>query len=311
MALPVLTASRLRDARSCQRLHKLKYLDGYRPAEDAATLSFGKLVHLGLEAWWSCTAPQDRLGAAFAALTGDADPFDMARARAMLTGYDTRWGDQVMKVVGVEVEFQTEMHNPETGAASRTWALAGKIDAIAELPDGRLMLVEHKTSSEDIAPGSSYWARLRLDSQISIYYEGARSLGLDVQGCIYDVLGKPALRPLKVNQKRKVDETPAEFFARCAEAIATEPNAYLQRGEVVRLEAEMSEAMADVWQMGRMLRENEIAERFPRNVDSCFKFGRACPFWAACSGEASLDSPLYRRSENVHPELELGAASAA
>ena len=310
--LPLLTASRLRDARSCQRLHKFKYVDGYRPAEEAETLYFGKLVHVGLEEWWACPNPDQRLDAALAAMqaAGPSDEFDAARARAMLVGYDSRWHDQELKVVGVEVEFKTELRNPETGAASRTWALAGKIDAIAELPDGRVVLVEHKTSSEDLSPGGSYWARLKLDGQISMYYEGARSLGLDVQGCIYDVLGKPAQRPLKVNQKRKVDETPDEFYARVAEAIAVAPAEYYRRGEVVRLEDEMREAMADVWQIGRMLHENEARGFFPRYVESCFKYGRACPFLPVCVGEASLDSYHYRKAGDVHPELE-GANGAA
>jgi hypothetical protein len=304
MALPLLTASRLKDARACQRLHRMKYIDGYRPVDDAETLRFGKLVHTMLEAWWR--ASDERLDAALAAVAGaECDPFDLARARAMLIGYDARWSGEQLETLGVEVEFRAPLINPETGAASRTWQLGGKIDAIARTPDGRVLLVEHKTSAEDVSPGSSYWARLRLDGQISVYYEGAASLGFDVQGVIYDVLGKPALRPYKVNQKRKVDETPEEFFQRCVEAIAEDPARYLARGEVVRLEADMVEALTDVWQIGRSLKENENAGRFPRNVDSCFKYGRPCAFWDVCAGQASLDDARrFRRIENIHPELE-------
>jgi hypothetical protein len=312
--LPLLTASRLRDARSCQRLHKFKYVDGYRPAVDAETLRFGKLVHVALEQWWKRTG-EDRLPAALAAMTAAAtaiecDPFEFARARAMVLAYDARWSAEQYETLAVETEFVAPLRNPETGAASRTWALGGKIDAIVRDQHGRVMLVEHKTSSLDLSPGSSYWAQLRLDAQISIYYEGARSLGFDVEGCLYDVLGKVAIRPLKVNQKRKIDETPDEFFQRCAEAYAEEPNRYLARGEVVRLEAEMAEALADIWQLGRSLHENALAKRWPRNVDSCFKFNRPCPFWSACTGEASLDDArFFRRAEATHEEL--GEANGA
>jgi hypothetical protein len=298
----ILSSSRLRDARACQRLHRFKYLDGYRPVADADVLRFGSLVHAGLEAWWK--APADRIDAALAAMrVGEADPFERGRAEAMVVGYDARWGDEAIEVLAVEVEFCTSLVNPETQARSRTWLLGGKIDAIVRI-DGRVLLVEHKTTSEDVTPGSSYWKRLRLDGQVSIYYEGARSLGFDVEGCVYDVLVKPGLRPYKVNQKRKADETPDEFRARCMETIGAAPSEYYARGEVVRLETEMADALTDIWQIGRMLRENELGDRFPRNVDSCVRYGRPCPFFSVCAGEASLDDPtLYRKSMNVHPEL--------
>jgi hypothetical protein len=88
------------------------------------------------------------------------------------------------------------------------------------------------------------------------------------------------------------------------EAVASDPNSYFLRAEVVRLEEEMREAMADVWQLGVSLRENMNAGRFPRNPDSCVSYGRTCQYFGVCSGEASLDDPaLFRRSEVAHPEL--------
>src|SRR3990167_5857191 len=125
------------------------------------------------------------------------DSFELGRARALLCGYDARWLDEAIETLAVEREFTVPLINPPTGAPSRTFVLSGKIDAIARFADGRTVIVEHKTSSEDISPGSEYWRRLTLDTQISAYYLGARSLGFEVDGCLYDVLGKPALRPLK------------------------------------------------------------------------------------------------------------------
>jgi hypothetical protein len=40
-----------------------------------------------------------------------------------------------------------------------------------------VLVVEHKTSSEDVTPGSFYWSRLRMDGQVSVYFDGARALG--------------------------------------------------------------------------------------------------------------------------------------
>ncbi len=186
-------------------------------------------------------------------------------------------------------------------------------------------MVEHKTSSEDIRPGSEYWRRLRMDGQVSVYYEGATSLGYTVGGCLYDVIGKPGIRPLSATpmEKRKYtkptkaepvsrlyagqrehDETPEEFRDRLLIAVAEDPEGYYQRGEVVRLEAEREEALFDIWQIGQQIREASLAKRAPRNPDACKNYGRTCPFFDVCTGQASLDDPkLFRISEGAHPEL--------
>lgn len=316
--LPMLTASRLRDARACQRRHKYRYIDGYAPLDDVAPLRFGTMFHLALAAWWD-HMPEFRLEFALAEIPATADPYEAAMARALITGYDARWADQAYEVLATEREFRVPLINPETDAKSRTWDLGGKLDVIARDSSGDTLIVEHKTTSEEIAPGSEYWKRLKLDGQVSIYYQGARAAGFDVSKCLYDVIRKPGQRPLKATPPDKVrlkkdgtpyadtrmaDETPAEYEARLMEAIAEDPNRYFARGEVVRLEAEMDEAMFDAWTLAQQLRAAEVADRFPRNPDACSQYGRTCAFFGVCSGEQSLDDPLlFKRMENVHPEL--------
>lgn len=250
------------------------------------------------------------------------DPFDLARAEAMLRGYHARWCDEAYEVIAVEAEFRAPLINPETGASSRTWQRGGKLDVVVREASGprRLGVVEHKTASEDITPGSPYWRKLRMDGQVSGYFLGADALGFPAEFCLYDVLAKPALRPYKATpiedrkfkkdgtlyaSQRTEDETPEAFRDRCLEAIIADPNAYFRRGEVVRLEAEAEEALFDDWQTAQQMREGERLRRFPRNPDACFKWGRACDFFDVCSGEASIEDPArFRRSEHVNPELE-------
>lgn len=343
--MALLTASRAKAARACKRLHHLEYDEGYRPATEEDVLRFGSLVHAGLEAWWNAKKagqPQDTwLDAALAALVGEMDPYDLARAQVAMTGYHLRWKDEPFEVLAVEVRFETDLRNPGTGRASRTWRLAGKIDVVVkDLRDGLVRVVEHKTCGEDCSPGSDYWRRLRMDGQVSVYFEGATALGYDASACLYDVLAKPALRPSAVpvldadgvkqvfdlhgERVRTKDgkkwretgdtaqgftlqtrpETPEEFKDRLLAAVAENPDRYFARGDVVRLEAEMNEALFDIWQLGLEVREGQVAKRFPRNSDACVRFGRTCPFWAACTGEASLDDPTkFTRLTNVHPEL--------
>lgn len=305
----LLTSSRAKDARACRRKHQLRYVLGFVSAIEAVVLRFGTLIHKGLEAWWlakQAGLPQEAwLDAALAATIGEADPYDRARAQVLLTGYHFRWKDEPYEVLAVEARFETELVNPETGHPSRTWRLGGKIDVVVrDLRTGLVMLVEHKTSAEDISPGSDYYKRLRLDGQVSIYFEGGRALGYDVAACIYDVIGKPRHRPLEANSRRAVAETPDEFRERLAAAVAEEPAKHFQRVEVVRLEQEMKDALLDVWQLGQQLREEQLAQRFPRNPDACTLYHRTCEYWPVCTGEASLDDTrLYVRLDDVHPEL--------
>ncbi len=310
-----LSHSRLKSARACSRLHHYEYELGYRPTEDASPLRFGKLFDVGLEAWWLAAqagAPQeDWLAAALQTFAGEADPFDRARAQVLLTGYHLRWKDEPFEVLAVQPQFEAQLVNPATGRASRTWVLAGKLDAVVrDLRDGAVCVLESKTSGEDISPGSEYWKRLRLDGQVSVYFDGARALGFEAVRCVYDVAAKPKLRPLQVNSKRAEPETPDEFRERVATAVAEEPGKYFARGEVVRLEQELEDARFDAWQLAERIREDRNAGRHPRNPDSCSRYGRTCPFFGVCTGEASLeDARLFRRLEDVHPELERPAAS--
>jgi hypothetical protein len=325
--MKLMTSSRAKDYRACPRLHQIQYELGFRPLSEADVLRFGTLFHKGLEAWWRAWLaglPQEQwLTLALAAMAGESDPFDRVRAEELMRGYHFRWKDERYEVVAVEQEFETELRNPATGVASRTWRLAGKIDVtVREADSGRALTVEHKTSSEDISPGSEYWRRLRMDGQVSTYYAGAQSLGLDVEGCLYDVVGKPKLRPYKATpeasrkykadgtlyaNQRADDETSEEFRERLRADIAENPAAYFQRGEVVRLESEMEEAMFDLWQLGQQIREAELAKRAPRNPDSCVRYGRTCPYFDVCSGAASLEDPALFVKKEIHPELSTAA----
>lgn len=328
-SLPLVTNSQLRSFRRCKLQAHYAYELGYRAANEVEALRFGTLLHLGLEAWWRTLwaeqlgmAKQTPLEAAIDALVGAADEFELVRAGVLLQGYDARWAAaaEELEVLAVEVEFRAPLINPATGAASRTFAVGGKLDAIVRSRvDGLVYIVEHKSSSEDIGAGSAYWERLQLDTQISIYFAGARILGFEPAGCIYDVIGKPRLSPLKATpiesrkftkdgrlyaNQRAADETPDEFRQRLVEAIAENPDRYYQRGTVVRLETEERDAAFDTWWTARAIRDAQLVSAWPKTPDACDLPGRRCAYFPVCTRQASLEDPgQYRRVDNVHQEL--------
>ena len=204
-AIHLLTSSRLRSFQSCPRAHHYRYEVGLTPtAPETGARALGTAVHAGLEAWWLAWregaekyALPSAVRAAEDALPFD-EPFTLAMIRALVVGYDAAWSEwaATVEVLGVEVPFSAELTHPVTGVASSTWRVAGKIDALVRLSDGRVAIVEHKTRSGDAAAGSDYRRRLTLDPQVSTYFEGVRALGYTADLCLYDVLCKPAIKPL-------------------------------------------------------------------------------------------------------------------
>lgn len=338
MRLPVITNSEQKTFRRCAREHHYAYRLGIRSIAEAEALRFGTLVHEGLRVYWETLHAQQLaerdgteppfhtpLEAALEEMAPQAaDEFDLARASVMMQGYAARWADDEYEVLAVEIEFRAPLLNPATGKPSKTYEVAGKLDAIVRRRrDGLIFIVEHKTSSEDIGVGSQYWARLTIDSQISIYFAGARALGYEPAGCLYDVLGKPRISPLMATpeekrqftkdgrlyaKQRAEDETAEEFRARLVEKLCEDPERYYQRGEVVRLEADEREAAFDTWQVARSMREAELAHRYPRNPEGCERWGRICNYFSVCTGSGSIDDAgRFERVANVHQELSESA----
>ena len=100
--------------------------------------------------------------------------------------------------------------NPATGASSRSFVLAGKVDGVVRIGDEHFLL-EHKTASQVDA---DYLERLWTDFQIVLYSRYVeQTLGIRIAGVLYNILVKARLQ-----QGR--GETEAEFEARRADLIA-------------------------------------------------------------------------------------------
>jgi hypothetical protein len=267
------------------------------PKNEAQALSFGKAIHGFLELWWR----GERLEPIRV-----SDLFERERASAVAAAYHERWIDDTnYECLGTEVPFEIPLINPSTGRPSTLFRVRGKLDALIESKRG-IEIVEHKTSSEEIGPGSNYWKALQLDGQVSLYYQGARGLGYPPVGCLYDVLGKPAIRPLKATppdarkytkagvlyaNQRDRDETPEEFGARCLNAIAESPDNYFQRGRVVRLESEEREFAHDIWAVAHQIRDCQRSGVWPKRTRSCKKLGGGlCGYFDLCAGLATRES---------------------
>ena len=269
----------------------------------ADALRLGSALDAGLETWWQTL---DVEAAVSAAHTKEVDPFEAAKLGAMLRGYDARWRAEPYDVLAVQCAFVSPL--PFEGEA-----MGGRFDAVVRKhSDGRIALVESKTSNEDIEPGGWFWNRTRLDIQISHYLAGALRIGFDATEVIYDVARKPGIKPLKKVEVLKMTkatakepsrpyagqqlahETPAEYGARCLAEIVETPDKYYQRATIVRLEIESRAAAQDLAQTVEEMRDARDGKRVPRNPDQCFRYGSACPYFGVCTGAVDINSNLFR-----------------
>lgn len=131
-SLPLLTNSAMSTYRSCARRYLYAYVLQRRPVQRAKALTFGTVMHHGLEAWWR-TVDLEQAIAAIRAHADDLTVYELVTAECLMRGYHVRWRHEPITVLDVERSFIAPLLNPDTGAASRSFELAGKCDAIAEV----------------------------------------------------------------------------------------------------------------------------------------------------------------------------------
>jgi hypothetical protein len=320
--LQLLTNSRRSCFLSCPRKHYFMYELRRRPLVESKALTFGKMFHSALELW--LTGATGNVAAIMDVVTRDAgkdsDLYTIRRLHALMDGYDAMYSNrrECYTTVCVEREYRAPLINPKTEKESRTWLLAGKIDAVVEDSAGNKIIVEHKTTSDSVAPESDYWTKLPIDGQVSGYMVGAATLGFDAVHCLYDVIHKPGIKPLlatppdklKYNKDGRLsatcrldDESPDDYYHRLREDIFSRPEYYFARREIVRMDDEIAEYMGDMWAVGQMIRECQRAARWPKNVSACTNMG-TCPYFYVCTRCASIeDNTMFVTVDNINPEL--------
>ena len=342
-----LTTTRLASLRRCPRQHYYRYELGLSRTREKDALRLGSAFHVGMEA--KNGGLDAERAVAHATVGYDerpawADPWEWEiereTVRHLLTGYFWRYGLDDLKVLAAEQTFEMPLVHPVTGEVSADFVLAGKIDAIVQLPDGRLAVLEYKTAGEDISSDSDYWLRLRCDPQISQYVLAARALGFDVATVLYDVTRKPTIKPVQVpildeaGEKIVLDaqgsrvltaagklrktgdsakgfvlqsrpESPAEYGERLLADIGDRPDFYFQRREVPRLEDDLAEFRVELWQQAEQLADTRRHGRWFRNVGkmTC----DYCQFANLCLNSIRVEPGVapsgFEILRDVHPEL--------
>jgi hypothetical protein len=295
------------------------------PLEKAQNLMFGAGIHNCLEIWHGNHNLSDVLDhidhTYINRIADEKEKADWHLARAMMTGYVKTYPEENFEIVSLEKEFCGPIINPETGAESKSFVLAGKVDGIVKL-DGLYYLLEHKTASQ---VDSGYLERLWTDFQICLYsWYVEKFLGYKISGVIYNILSKAKLKQSKgeteaefeerrnaliaksktgkSSAKRKMSEPDEEFQARLADKYS-DPQMfhremlYISRDQFVELQSEL-------WELSQSMLEARRRNAFYRNTSYCFQYNRPCAYYPLCSsnGNPNVIENMY---EHKAPHEEL------
>lgn len=199
-----ITCSQIRSFCKCLRRHYLEYILGIRPTQQAHYFRFGGAFHDALDLRTKGQLEEDAITNALKGYD-DFCEYDILIEKeiliCILKGYFWRWQnmDSKIEVVESELSFELPIEHPLTGEKHEL-SICGKIDKIVCLPDGRMAIMEHKTTSDDLDPAGNYFKRLRIDLQISIYTLAAKMMGYPIETVLYDVVRKPTTKPKQLTQ---------------------------------------------------------------------------------------------------------------
>jgi len=326
-----ITYSALAQFRNCRRAFELRNIQQLVPVQKEESHAFGTLIHGALELWHRDRELESVLAwidAQFPNRIADADQKrNWHFARAMMCGYAMCYPQEDFDIVALEQQFSGPIVNPDTGAASRSFALAGKVDAIVRTREtGEYFVLEHKTAS--VIDGN-YLDKLWMDFQITIYaHYVEQTMGIPIAGILYNILVKTKIKQAegeteeefeirradllaksktgKTTAKRQLPEPYPEFAGRLAEKYR-EPHMFHR--ETLYLSRDRFNILrAELWELTKSLLEARRRGMYYQNTSQCFAWNRPCAYLPLCKGGANpvLIENLYQKAE---PNQELCANS--
>ncbi len=192
----ILTASRMVTMLQCPRQHYWRYEIGLQYEFTGLAQRIGSAWARGQEARWKGASFEKANAAALSA--NDLDELSASIVSALLAGYYARYkSDRSSFKIKPEEEFHFELGFGD-------FVVAGKLDGLGvRRPTNHGVLIEGKTTNDNIAPDAQYWMRLKFNMQVLQYFDAAQKKGLEIEEVIYDVTRKPQIRPKEIQEHDK------------------------------------------------------------------------------------------------------------
>ena len=235
------------------------------------------------------------------------DEYETEYFRGMAAAYRQEYRGWFREAMLMDVE-----RHIEKPLLDSNWSLQGYIDKLIKTPQLGLCLVDHKTTTEDLHPGSRYWARLENDPQSTMYLLLATLDGLDVDTILWDVAKKPSIKPKKLTKKQLEEvkekgtyfDHELEYPDRVTELESPEcygirvflwcrDNNAFQRHWLIRTPEAVESVLVSSHQVARLIDAAKIMEAWPQNFGACVDYGRPCDYAPICHEGCPLDSRYY------------------
>lgn len=215
-----LSASAIRDFKSCPMRYRNAHFYGIRPIVDTEAKRVGtnwhKIQEINGQKPDNMDTVVTELNRVYDEIPDSMDREKLEVERIILlyslSGYNWYYGNQKEEVLATEIQFEISVVNPETGRALPNVVNRGKIDKLIRI-NGLIYVKEHKSTSSSVNPDSDLWGHLKLDTQTNNYVYAARKLhaqdklekyGISVTdriaGVYFDAWHKPGIRPKKLSQ---------------------------------------------------------------------------------------------------------------
>jgi len=317
----MITQSSLGLYRACPRRYQWRYIKGWRDQTPAEALEIGTLVHRGLDLFWTSTSWRDArrtlLEERSKFFYSEEGKIFLAQVLAYVEGYYEKYSLDGWEPLGVEESFDLRIGGIQ---------FAGKMDARARRrSDGKQFLIEHKTAK---FADDGYFSRLAsaMNPQLVLYREAVRIMTGEDCGLLYDVILKsnsaptyradestgkiPRPRRRKdepeedfAERKRSLMETLDEYRARLAQDYIGNKDKYIRK-IITCTEQEHEEALKDILFVAAQMHESKKQNRYPRNSNACWSYGRNCEYFNICVGvDTPETSGHLELVEDLHPEL--------
>jgi len=333
MSKTLTTYSMWRRFRNCRKAHYWRHERQLVPLEINERFFIGSLVHSCLEDFAKHQQSDMGTAANDAYILGIKAKIDAAFANrdtdwsarrnwhmtlAMMEVYSMKYYDDPYEYVGIEQKFEGDIINPETGAASRTFSLGGKVDAIVRNKrTGLYYLKENKTASKI---DDDYLNRLWCDFQIILYsHYVQKELGITLSGVVYDILGKTTLKQAKEETeeeyetrkaelqaksktgkpstaKRKLGEPDDVFRERLLERYNNPLERMLERKVLVIDQVRFEQLQAELWENGQALLEARRRGMYYQNTSFCYMYRTECEYLELCrnNGDQGVIDNFFR-----------------
>ena len=304
------------------------YVLRLRPIEETESLRMGTHWHKLLELW-DMDKVAEYLNKAYeeCPLSKTIDEWETERVILLYSfiGYKWHWGEEQEKLAKSEVKFEMPLLSPKTGKKLQA-ILVGKIDKIIEKTGGYLIR-EQKSTTKSVDTDSTYWNRLSLDTQTTLYPYALKQMGYDNVAVEYDVWHKPQIKPKKLSQsdsKRFVEtgeycgekfklgplrevngvtpditpgakegtfsirETPKMFGARLLQDITQRPEFYFARKEIPRTDADYERFHRQLFNIYHTIRLMKNNNGWFGNESQC-EATFHCPYIPVCYNNVVVD----------------------